>query len=287
MHENGSAPPLVVENLTVWYPGKEVLKGLNLRIEPGEVYGLLGRNGSGKTTLLNTVMRLLEPLEGTIRCFGGDTHRLAAGEWKRISHLGEMAGVLPHWSVRRLATFQEACYGRLRRDWVDRFFTEFSIDRRSTLGSLSRGQQQMVGLILAIAVEPDLLLFDEPAAGLDPVARRELLGKVLDLMGDRNTATAITSHILSDLERIVDRVGFLDGGRIVLEGTLDDLKERCALVPWADLAPLPAEVKVLRRRADGLLLVTGDLATLGPVPRQRLGLEDLFVEFLGSGGGGA
>ncbi len=273
--------PLYVEDLDVSYPGTEVLRQVSLRVEPGEVYGLLGRNGAGKTTLLNTLMRLVEPTGGRIRLWGWPHARAPTDRvWRRISYLGEMAGVLPHWRVRRVLTFQKHCYGRIRQDWVERLLDEYKIPPRALMRQLSRGQQQMVGLILSVAVEPDLLLLDEPAAGLDPVARRELLGSVLELMGDRRAATLITSHILSDIERIVDRVGFLAGGRIALEGRLDDLKEQCALVRLEPYEEVPEGVMVLRKRPDGTLLVSGDLVRLPPERMQALGLEELYVEFL-------
>jgi ABC-2 type transport system ATP-binding protein len=281
MPTNANDIPLAVAGLHVSYPGTRVLMGLDLRLNAGEIYGLLGRNAAGKSTLLNTLMRLLEPLAGSIAYFGEDIRAASPVTWRRISYLGEMASVLPHWTVMRLLDFQAEAYGRMRRDLADRLLAEFAIKPKSTLKSLSRGQQQMVGLIAATAVEPDLLLLDEPAAGLDPVARRELLGRVLDLMGDRQCTTLITSHILSDLERIVDRVGFLAEGRIVLQGSLDELKERCALAPLGAESEPPPGVTVLRRRADDRALVTGDLATFGQQALQRLSLEDLYVELLG------
>ncbi len=279
--DRSSDLPLVIAGLEVSYPGTKVLAGLDLRVERGEIYGLLGRNAAGKTTLLATLMRLLEPLAGSIAYFGEDIRRASPATWRRISYLGEMAGVLSHWTVTRLLDFQAESYGRMRRDAADALLGEFAIKPKATMGSLSRGQQQMVGLIAATTVDPDLLLLDEPAAGLDPVARRELLGRVLDLMGDRQCATLITSHILSDVERIVDRVGFLAEGRIILEGSLDALKEGCALVALAADADTPPGVTVLRRRADGRALVTGNLGALGPRALQRLNLEDLYVELLG------
>jgi ABC-type multidrug transport system ATPase subunit len=100
-------------------------------------------------------------------------------------------------------------------------------------------------------------------------------------MGERKTSVLITSHILSDLERIVDRVGFLIGGRIGLEGSLDELKERCALIFLKNGEPPPDGVVELRRRPDGRVLVTGDLESLHGTKLQRLNLEDLYVELLG------
>jgi len=265
------------------YPGKKVLRDLGLSVRSGEVYGLLGRNGAGKTTLFRTLVRLLEPLRGTIRILGEDIHSLDEPGWRRVSFIGEMAGALPHWSVRRIVAFQKHSYGRMREDWVGSLLAEFGIRQEATLGTLSRGEQQMTGLILAVSVEPDVLLLDEPAAGLDPVARRELLGRVLDLMSNRGAAVLISSHIISDLERIADRVGFLDEGRVVLEGSLDDLKESCSLVAWDPAEQPPPGVRVLRMRSGGRALVAGDLEALSGRERQPLSLEDLYVEFLGGG----
>jgi len=281
MDGNSRGASLTIEDLHVSYPGKDVLCGLRLHVDRGEIYGLLGRNGAGKTTLLNALMRLIEPLRGRIAYWGKDIHSLPPKSWRRVSYLGEMAGVLPHWTVRRLLAFQGESYGHLRKDWTERLLREFGIDRKRTMRALSRGEQQMVGLILAVAVEPDLLLLDEPAAGLDPVARRKLLGSILDLMGDRTCATLITSHILSDIERLVDRVGFLSGGRIILEGPLDEIRERCAILRRDHGAPLPKGVECLRTRADGHMLIAGDLSALSEDDIQRLSLEDLYIELLG------
>jgi ABC-2 type transport system ATP-binding protein len=278
---NGAAA-IEALGLEAGYPGKKVLRDVGLSVRSGEVYGLLGRNGSGKTTLFRTLVRLLEPLRGTIRILGEDIHSLDEPGWRRVSFIGEMAGALPHWTVKRVVAFQKHSYGRMREDWVGSLLAEFGIRQEATLGTLSRGEQQMTGLILAVSVEPDVLLLDEPAAGLDPVARRELLGRVLDLMSHRGAAVLISSHIISDLERIADRVGFLDGGRIVLEGSLDDLKESCSLVAWDPAEEPPPGVRVLRLRSGGRALVSGDQDALAGRERQPLSLEDLYVEFLGS-----
>ncbi len=273
--------PLAIDDLSVSYPGKEVIKGLDLDLRAGEVYGLLGRNGTGKTTLLKTLMRCLEPLKGTIRYWGREIPDVTPETWKRISYLGEMSEVLPSWTVRRILAFQERSYGRIRKDWVARLLGKFDIGVGSTMRSLSRGNQQMVGLILAICVEADILLLDEPAAGLDPVARRELLSMVLELMEERGATVLITSHVLSDLERIVDRIGFLSRGKIILEGSLDDLKDRCALMERKAGIELPPGIEILREHTDGRTLVTGDLSGLDRDRVQPLGLEDLYVELLG------
>jgi len=283
MHEDRRETALSIDALDVSYPGKEVLRNLSLHVARGEIYGLLGRNGAGKTTLLNALMRLIEPIRGRIAYWGEEIHSVPTKTWRRISYLGEMAGVLPHWTVRRIVAFQRESYGRLRQDWTERLLGEYGIDTRMRMRALSRGQQQMVGLILAIAVEPDLLLLDEPAAGMDPVARRKLLANIFDLMGNRKCATLITSHVISDIERLVDRVGFLSRGRIILEGQLDDLKDTCALLRWGPDEPLPRGLECLRARDDGHMLVAGDLSAVSADDVERLSLEDLYVELLGHG----
>ncbi len=107
------------------YPGTNVLKGLALEVRPGDVYGLVGRNAAGKTTLLKTLMRCIEPLRGSILYWGREIHQLAPDAWRRISYLGEMAGVLPTWTVRRMLAFQEQSCGSFRRDRAERLLAGY------------------------------------------------------------------------------------------------------------------------------------------------------------------
>ncbi len=283
MKKTTDSSPLAVTQLCVSYPGKEVLLDLALSLKEGEVYGLLGRNGAGKTTLINTLMKLIEPVSGTIAYWGEDINAVKPSTWRRISYLGEMSGVLPHWRVERLIRLQEHSYQRIRMGWVNKLMRQFDIEKTSKMKELSKGSQQLVGLILAVSVEPDLLLLDEPASGLDPIARRDLLGKIFDIMGASGEArctTLISSHMISDLERIVDRVGFLSRGKIQLEGGLDDLKEHCALVKLPPETALPDGVRRVCKSTDGYELVAGRIENITEGDIRYLGLEDLYYELL-------
>lgn len=285
MNINKDQHPLVIKQLGVHYPGKEVLCDLDLTLKQGEVYGLLGRNGAGKTTLINTLMNLLQPVKGSITYWGDDMNAIRPSTWKRISYIGEMSGVLPHWRVERLVKLQQHSYGRIRLGWVNNLFRKFGIEKSSRMKELSKGSQQLVGLILAISVQSDLLILDEPASGLDPIARRDLLGKIFEIIslnGAQPCTTLISSHMISDLERIVDQVGFLSCGRIILEGGLDDLKENCALVKPPPGDGFPEGVKPICSCSDGYVLVSGDLEKLAGNDMRFLGLEDLYLELLGT-----
>jgi ABC-2 type transport system ATP-binding protein len=165
------------------------------------------------------------------------------------------------------------------------------------LRELSSGQQRAVGLVLAVCPRPDLLVLDEPAANLDPVARRELLEIILGLVGTGDRTVVFSSHILTDVERVADRVAVLDKGRLLLHSALDDLKDevrRVRLVfdePPADHLTVPGAVAIRRMGREVLVTLLccedGEAerlgATLGAsaVDAQRIGLEEFFIDLVG------
>ena len=218
----------------VWrrFDDQVVLQGLEFCVGRGEVFALLGRNGTGKTTAIRILLGLLSPHAGSSRVLGVESRALGARERARLGYVGEGHRLYPTLSVRDTIAFEAETRERFRRDWAERARNAVGLPERRPVFLLSRGQRAQLALILAIASEPDVLICDDPALGLDPVMRRQFLDVMVDLLSGRGTTVLFSSHVMTDVERIADRVGILDQGRLIVDARLDDLKTRVQKRVW-------------------------------------------------------
>ena len=283
---------IVIEKLVRGYGGPPVLQGLDFRVSRGSIYGFLGRNGSGKTSALKTLAGLIRPESGSVRVLGGDPWTFGADERQRVGYVSEKQSLPPLSRIAKLVKFCAQLYPAWDHELCDGLLSRFQIPLKSRVHKLSLGQQRLLAFVLALAPRPDVLLLDEPAANLDVVARREFLDQILELIRDGKKSVLFSTHILSDVERVADRVGILSDGRLVVDESLDDLKESVRQLRFFGFqgsppAEIPGALRV-RRDKDELMAV---LRLSGPeAPAQlaaRLGcevednplsLEDLFIE---------
>ncbi|HZI92641.1 MAG TPA: ABC transporter ATP-binding protein [Patescibacteria group bacterium] len=224
-------PVLEIQGLRKTYKGhlsltsREVIKGLDLRIEPGEVFGLLGQNGAGKTTTIKMILALIFPDAGTIRIFGAD--HLGVTLRARIGFLPENPYFYEYLTGREFLRFYGQLFGYGRAERNRRAADVLARVGMSTRADLplrkySKGMLQRIGMAQALINDPDFVILDEPMSGLDPIGRREFRDLILDLKAHGKTVF-FSSHILSDAEAICDRVGILKDGRVALAGRLSDL----------------------------------------------------------------
>ncbi len=188
----------------------------------GAVIGLIGPNGAGKTTLLELISGQRRPDSGQVRVFGMDPAREVAAVRARLSHMTDDQALFPV-RIRKLLRLISGYYPTWDAALVDDLLDRFQLDPAASVTALSRGQGTRLRLILALAHRPDVLLLDEPGIGLDLAGRRELLRAVLDVAGDGERTVIISSHQLSDVERIADALLVLDAGRAVRHGPTDTL----------------------------------------------------------------
>jgi ABC-2 type transport system ATP-binding protein len=208
------------------YGSKRVLTGLDLDVPKGSVVGLLGTNGSGKTTLIKCALGLIRPQAGEVRVLGEPAWTLSAEAKARLGYVPQVIGLYPWMKVRHLIDYTAAFYRTWNHALVEKFVREWSIPLDDRIQPLSVGQLQKVAILLALGHEPDLLVLDEPAASLDPLARRQFLQTIIDLAEPGRRTVLFSTHITSDLERVADRVAILKDGRIAWHGLLEDLKEQ-------------------------------------------------------------
>src|SRR5208337_241154 len=217
---------------------KLVLKGVDLTLPAGSVAGLVGKNGAGKTTLLKCALGLQHPQRGDVRILGEPAWELSAAGKERLGYVPQKIDLYPWMKIRQITAYTGASfYARWNKALVERLLREWELNPEDRVGPLSVGQTQKLAIILALGHEPDLLVLDEPAASLDPVARRQFLETLLDMVGARTVL--FSTHITSDLERVADRVAVLKDGKIAYSGELDALKDSVKRLRIQAAVPLP------------------------------------------------
>jgi ABC-2 type transport system ATP-binding protein len=202
---------------------KQVLRGLDLRLQPGKVTVLLGGNGAGKSSLLRVLLGVLRPDRGTVRVFGKDPLRSHRAVVSRIGYVPDSPDVYPWMTLRDLGRFLAPHYPK----WNDALFAEIAarlaVPAATRFKSMSRGEGMKAMLVAALAGEPDLLLLDEPFAGLDPLVREDVLQGVVEALRDGERTVLCATHELEIASRIADRVAVLHDGRIARHGTLAEV----------------------------------------------------------------
>jgi len=215
---------IAVSELTRRFGATTALASVSLTLARGAVYGLVGANGAGKTTLIKHILGLLRAQSGSVRVFGLDPVADPVGVLSRIGYLSE-ENDLPGWMrVDELMRYSRAFYST----WDDRYAEElrraFALDLTAKISNLSRGQRARLGLLIALAYRPELLVLDEPSSGLDPVVRRDILDAVLRTIAHEGRTVLFSSHLLEEVERVADHVTMISLGRIVLSAPLEALK---------------------------------------------------------------
>lgn len=222
------ADPLIhTADMRVDYGDMTAVHGLNLDIAAGEVYGLIGPNGAGKTSTINVLATLLEPTYGEVFIAGHDTATHAAAARAVLGYMPDLAPVWDDLKVGELLEVFARAHGLPRRDRlrrVDEVLAAVSLQGKRTAmaGTLSRGMTQRLVLAKTLLHEPRVMLLDEPASGLDPIARIELRDLLREL-AEQGRAVLISSHILTELSDFCTSVGIMEKGRMVLSGPIDDL----------------------------------------------------------------
>ena len=285
--------PIVVENLVKYYDGRCVLDGISLQVPRGCIYGLLGRNGSGKTTMIRILLGLEPPTRGRTLVLGEDSMRLSAKAHGRVGYVAEGHNLIQSYRVQRLIGL---CKG-LSLQWNEEFFGRLvetfrlPMDRR--VRELSAGMRAQLNLALAMAIDPELLILDDPTLGLDTVARRQFLELAIDVIQRQGRTILFSSHILGDVERIADRVGVLVAGKLVVDCTLEELKDRIKKlrVIFPERAPEDLYITdIIHRQSQGreMVLTVANwnpqkqaiLETFKPesCTEVPMTLEDIFIE---------
>ena len=219
-------PAISITNLTKTFGSKPALRGVNLEIPLGATVGLLGANGAGKTTLIKCALGLLRPTSGQCALLGEEVWSLSAAAKARLGYVPQVISLYPWMRVRELIQYTASFYATWNAELTDRLVREWDIPLDDRVRGLSVGQKQKLAILTAVAYQPDLLILDEPAASLDPQARRQFLQLLVELTEPEQRTVLFSTHITSDLERVADYVAIMKEGKIAWFGSLEALKER-------------------------------------------------------------
>jgi ABC-2 type transport system ATP-binding protein len=275
------APVIQTQELTKRYGDFVAVDRLNLVVEPGEVFGLLGPNGSGKTTTILMLLGLTEPTSGTVRVMGLDPARQPLSVKARVGYIPDQVGFYDDLTARENLIYIAKLNGIPRAEAYRRI--DKALERMGLMevadrpvGTYSRGMRQRLGVAEVLIKRPALIIMDEPTLGLDPEAAREFLHTIRDLKAQGITVL-VASHLLHQVQAVCDRVGLFHRGRMVLEGTVEELARRVLgggyRVHVEATGPASAILEALRRLPDA-----AKAAQTGPEKYMVEGRRDLRGE---------
>lgn len=219
------APVINISGLCKSFGANQVLHGIDLTLEPGHIVGLIGPNSGGKSTLLRHLPGIYLPTEGHCRVFGTEAGRLTDADMARIGYVHQEAELMEWMTTERIIRYVAAHYSTWNHDMERQLIRSFELDPDETVAVMSPGQRQKLSILLAVCFEPDLLILDEPASALDPIARRNFLELLLSIIQNQHRTILISSHILSDIEKVIDHVLIMNRGELIRDCTFDELLE--------------------------------------------------------------
>jgi len=267
------------------YGQRWALSDCTIEVPAGHVVGLVGPNGAGKSTLLQLAVGLIAPSAGAIEVLG----RRPAEDPAQLGRVGFVAQDTPAYAA--FSIDDHLCLGAWLNPSWDRAVSEaridrLGLDRRQRAGKLSGGQRAQLALTLALAKRPELLILDEPVASLDPLARREFLQGLMEIVSEGEVTIVLSSHLVTDLERVCDYLIVLAGSRVQVAGPIEDLlaNHRRLSGPRRDPRSLPASQEVItmtHTERQSTLVVRTDEPVLDPVwTVEHLNLEDLVLAYM-------
>jgi ABC-2 type transport system ATP-binding protein len=297
-----AAPPVRAEGLSKRYGTVDALQSLDLEVAPGEVLGYLGPNGAGKTTTIRLLLALAQPTAGRAEIFGLDCQRDAVEAHRRLSYVPGEANLWPSLTGAETLHLLGQVQGRVDAVYRDELIERFKLDPSKKVRAYSKGNRQKLVLIAGLMGRPDLLLLDEPTSGLDPLMEQTFRQCVQEANA-RGQTVFLSSHILSEVEALCDRVAILREGRLIELGTLADMRHLSALSVEAsfegsppDVSRVPGVTAVqvegnrLRCQAHGPMVPL--LKVLAAAGAQRIlsrepSLEELFLAHYGAAPSGS
>jgi ABC-2 type transport system ATP-binding protein len=265
-----------LDDITYRFGNIPALDGLSLCVRQGEAYGFLGRNGAGKTTTLRLLMGILRPHSGAIELLGQRVSRVPVALKRRIGYVSQEPMFYPWMTAQQLGRFVGSFYPTWDAAEFERLLRLLDVPAKRRASELSGGTRSKLGLALALAPRPDLLLLDEPTAGLDPVARAEFNDQLMILHRERGTTVFFSSHLVGEVEKLADRVGIVQAGRTCFEGSIAHLHETVRRVAGAEP---PAEFERLRGDIYRAEPSQWDMAIAAGLAAGNISLEDIFLAF--------
>jgi ABC-2 type transport system ATP-binding protein len=266
------------------FDGLEAVRGLNLRVPTGSIFGFLGRNGAGKTTTIKLLLGMARPTRGTARVLGlpVDDAEASVSIRRRTGFVGEDKELYDYMTVEEIVRFTAGFYPTWQPNLAKRYLKSFALPAHQKIKGLSLGMRTKLALLLALSRGAELLVLDEPTSGLDPAATEEVLQALVKHAGDGQATVFFSSHQLADVDQIADHIAIIDGGQTVVSGSLEDLREnyrRIQLVFNGD-APAPSFTSpgVVRVKRSGRVLTLLSNAGADAILEETRRLQPVSVD---------
>jgi ABC-2 type transport system ATP-binding protein len=293
-----SDPAIITEGLSKKYPGTKVhaLKDLDIKIMPGEVYGFLGPNGAGKSTTIRTLMNFIQPTSGAARICGLDIVEDSVNIKSKVGYLAGSLALYSKMTGRQFLSYMAELQPPKHAGNVDVLAKRFNASLNKKISDLSKGNQQKIGIIQAFMHQPEVLILDEPTSGLDPLMQEQFYELVKEAKG-QGAAVFVSSHNLTEVQKMCDRVGFIREGRLISEQTLADLAKEATQtfdigfaseVPLAQLKKIPKVKVVKNSHHHATVHMHGNLSSLfavlakhevSSINQREASLEQEFMQF--------
>lgn len=287
------------ESLGRIYSRRWVVDDLGLSVKQGAVYGFLGLNGAGKSTTIRMLMGLIRAHAGTAQVLGLDSLKQGIEVKRRVGYVAETPNFYEWMSIAEICGFV-AHYrkGEWDQGRATNLMSRFDLDPTAKIRTLSKGQKAKTSLLLALAFNPDLLILDEPTSGLDPIARREFVENILAEFQESGRTIFVSSHLINEIAGLVDHVGLLHEGKLVVESSVEDFLSSVRRVRLAFDSDAPREIackNMLKLNANGreatvVVSPFDEQETIDELKRfepskietESMNLEDAFIEVIGA-----
>ena len=281
-----------IDNVHKRFRDTSVLKGLTLSIEKGQTFAFLGRNGAGKTTTIKMLMGLLKPDTGSLSVLGSDPVVDPLKVRGSVGYLAEDQTMFGWMRVEQLIRFIAPFYPTWDHQLAQTYVTQFELPLRTKVKHLSKGQNVRLGLVLALAHKPDLVILDDPALGLDPIMRRDFNRDLVTHMQAEGRTVLYSSHLLYEVEPVADVVAILHDGQIIRQAPTEDLRAQVKRVTMSTeaMARVGSRLKILDGRviAGEVVVAVDDAAeAVGLLAREEIGhrvvdlnLDEIFEAFV-------
>lgn len=285
---------IVVSDLHFSYGRKEILRGVNLNVPAGSIFGFLGRNGAGKTTTIKILLGLIPPSAGSCRVQGLDPATDPLAVRAGLGYMAEDQQMYGWMRVEEIVSWVAGFYPAWDRRLSDQLLDSLALPRKNKVKTLSKGQNSRLALLLALGHRPKLVILDDPTLGLDPIARKDFLKNVLGLLQANNVTVFFSSHLLYEIEPVADYVAILEEGKIIKTAKTDDLRDtirRFIISPKnnGDFTHLPGlldasrfsdTVSLVVDSADNARRTAIQNLSSSPVQETALNLDEIFEAYV-------
>ncbi len=281
--EGAAGTAIHTEGLTKYYGKNRGIENVNLDVRVGEVFGFLGPNGAGKSTTIRTLLDEIRPTAGAATILGMDTHKDAVDIRRKIGYIPADLALYPNLTGKDTLTYFANLRGGVDWSYVDELADRLGSDLSRKVGDLSTGNRQKVGVIQAFMNRPSLLIMDEPTSGLDPLVQSEFQAMVREVTAEGRTVF-LSSHTLSEVQRVADRVGIIRDGFLITVESVTDLRSKAmrqvefvldSPADASDFESLAGVRNVLARDNHVEMAFDGDMGALLKVATDRYGVADI------------